>query len=140
MSPDLAQIEETIRAYYEAGRRRDFGKLSRLKASQGFSKFDDLPPLGRQGAGEALAYEELAFSSISDLQYEIRDLEIQPLSEDHALATFYLRLRGVVVENYTFEGRGVARESRVTMVLRRESGEWRILHLHASPMAGEKGV
>jgi hypothetical protein len=47
-----------------------------------------------------------------------RDLRIEKLSEDVALVTFHI------------EGGNVL--DRRTLVMKRESGEWKIAHIHAS--------
>ena len=47
-----------------------------------------------------------------------RDLRIEKLSEDVALVTFHIEDRNVL--------------ERRTLVMKRESGEWKIAHIHAS--------
>ena len=57
-----------------------------------------------------------------------------------AIATFYLRYKGVFVNDYSFEGSTVSGRSRVTMVVAKFGDDWRIVHHHASrfPDAGER--
>jgi ketosteroid isomerase-like protein len=126
------EVESTLHSVFEAGRRGDFTTLARLHAQDArFSKFSDTPPLRRLTADEAQMHEELAFASLSDFHYHIRDLKVDVLG-DLAVATFYLDYGGVLVNNYTFEGRTLEVQNRATVVLERHDGKWRILHEHFS--------
>ena len=132
---NLSSEEEVRTAVYqvfEAGKNKDFGLLARVHADEPrFSKFDDHPPYGRQNAREAYMYEEAAFASLSDYEYDIRDLRID-IFERIAIATFVLDYRGIMVNNTTFAGESIHGTSRVTMVFQRKGNEWLIVHEHLS--------
>ncbi|MBI4257939.1 MAG: nuclear transport factor 2 family protein [Thaumarchaeota archaeon] len=129
---DVDQITQLITTLFEAGKRRDFALIAGLHSDDDrFSKFDDSPPYRKQNYGEALMHEEAAFAGISDYHYAIQDLKIEVFGET-ALATFYLKYGGVVVDSYSFRGQSVEVESRVSMVLRKKPQGWVIFHEHFS--------
>jgi ketosteroid isomerase-like protein len=129
---DRRDVENVIRAFYEAGKNKDLPSLADFHAPAGvFSKFDENPPYTRQKSDEAFVYEQAAFANISDYNYKIDDLRIDLLG-DAAVATFYLTYTGMFVNDYSFEGSPVGSWVRVTMVLARTSRGWRIAHEHLS--------
>jgi ketosteroid isomerase-like protein len=126
------EVEEVIRAFFEAGKNKDLPSLSDFHAPANvFSKFDENPPYTRQNSEEAFVYEQASFANISDYNYKIDDLKIDLLG-DAAVATFYLTYGGMFVNDYSFEGSPVGSRVRVTMVLARTSRGWRIAHEHLS--------
>ena len=129
---EVEEVRRVVVEAFEAGRLRDFGVLARLHWNDAaFAKFDDSPPFRRQGYREAVMHEEAAFAGIGDYHYELEDLEIHVFGEV-ALATFYVKYGGVVVDNYSFRGQTFEAESRVSMVLVQRGGGWLILHEHLS--------
>lgn len=121
-----------INAFFEAGKNKDLGALADLHASREiFSKFDENPPYTRQNSQEAFVYEQAAFASISDYEYQIDDLRID-LVGSVAVATFYLTYKGMFVNDYSFEGTPVSSRARVTMVLNQTERGWKIAHEHFS--------
>jgi ketosteroid isomerase-like protein len=76
-------------------------------------------------------YEQASFANISDYSYEIENLRIDLIAET-AVATFYLNYKGMIVNDYSFEGRTVASKARVTMVLAKFQKQWKIVHSHFS--------
>ena len=129
---DRKDIEAFIHAFFEAGKAKDFSALAGFHAPRGqFTKFDENPPYTRQNSEEAFVYEQAAFANISDYSYSIEDLRIDLLG-DAAVATYYLTYSGMFVNDYSFEGSPVRAKSRVTMVLARTPGGWRVAHDHFS--------
>lgn len=125
-------VEAVIVAFFEAGKDKDLPSLSAFHAApERFSKFDENPPYTRQNSEEAFVHEQAAFANISDYSYVIEGLRID-LFEGTAVATFYLTYKGIFVNDYSFEGSPVGSRARVTMVLTREGGNWKIAHEHLS--------
>ncbi len=126
------EVEAVIHAFFEAGKNKELTTISGFHSpTEFFTKFDESPPYTRQNSEEAFIYEQAAFANISDYEYQVEDPRIDLIGET-AIATFYLSYKGVFVNNYSFEGRTVGSRSRVTMVLAKFSGEWRIAHAHFS--------
>lgn len=122
--------------FFEAGKNKDLGALHKFHSpSYVFTKFDENPPYTRQDSEEAFVYEQASFANISDYSYEVENLRID-LIEQAAIATFYLKFKGIFVNDYSFEGRTVAARSRVTMVLAKFQNEWKIVHSHFSSIPG----
>lgn len=126
------EVSAVIFAFFEAGKNKDLGSLGGFHSSHdSFTKFDENPPYTRQNSQEAFVYEQAAFANISDYEYHIDDLRIDMLGSV-AIATFYLAYKGMFVNDYSFEGTPVSSRARVTMVLSRSGGAWRIAHEHLS--------
>ncbi|MDA4121701.1 MAG: nuclear transport factor 2 family protein [Thaumarchaeota archaeon] len=125
------EVEAFIVSFFEAGKEKDLTTLMDFHSPSGFSKFDDNPPFTRQNSEDAFVHEQAAFANISDYQYELADLKVE-LIGGVAIATFYLTYKGVFVNDYSFEGSTVGSKSRVTMVLARYRGQWRMVHEHFS--------
>jgi ketosteroid isomerase-like protein len=126
------QVEAVIYAFFEAGKNKDLSSLSDFHSSrETFTKFDENPPYTRQNSDEAFVYEQAAFANISDYSYEIESLRID-LEGTTAVATFYLKYKGMFVNDYSFEGSPVNSRDRVTMVLSKTERGWRIMHEHFS--------
>lgn len=136
------EVEAIIRRFFDVGRHKDLTSLMEFHSPpQIFSKFDENPPYTRQSSNEAFIYEQAAFANISDYEYTLDDLRIDLIGET-AIATFYLTYKGVFVNNYSFEGMTVGSRSRVTMVLARFGGRWKMVHEHFStfPDISAKGT
>jgi ketosteroid isomerase-like protein len=126
------EVAAVIYAYFEAGKNKDLVSLAKFHSpADVFTKFDDVPPFTRQGSGEAFVLEQASFANISDYEYKIMELRID-LIGGAALATFYLDYTGMFVNDYSFEGRTVGSRSRVSMLLARFDGSWRMVHEHLS--------
>lgn len=129
---DKKSVEAVIVAFFEAGKNKDLPRLSGFHASADrFTKFDESPPYTRQNSEEAFVHEQAAFANISDYDYKMDNLRVD-LFEDVAVATFYLTYKGMFVNDYSFEGSPVGSRARVTMVLARTPGGWKIAHEHLS--------
>ena len=139
LEKDRKDVEGLIRSFFDAGKNKDLSALAEFHASrERFTKFDENPPYTRQNSDEAFVYEQAAFANISDYNYSIEDLRIDVLGEV-AVATFYLAYSGMFVNDYSFEGSPVGSRARVTMVLVREEGRWKIAHEHLSRFPDWKG-
>lgn len=126
------EAEVVIYAFFEAGKNKELTAILGFHSPpEVFTKFDESPPYTRQNSEDAFIYEQAAFANISDYQYKVDDLRID-LIGGAAVATFYLSYKGVFVNDYSFEGRTVGSKSRVTMVLAKFDGQWRIAHAHFS--------
>jgi ketosteroid isomerase-like protein len=126
------EVASVVHAFFEAGKNKDLTSLTRFHSpADHFTKFDDVPPYTRQGSDEAYVFEQASFANISDYSYQVEDLRID-LIEGVAIATFYLGYTGMFVNDYSFEGRTVSSRSRVTMILARFDGSWKIVHEHFS--------
>ncbi len=130
------EVAAAVHSFFEAGKNGDLSSLMRMHGpSDIFTKFGDVPPYTRQGSEEAFAYEQASFANMSDYRYQLDDLRID-LAGGLAIATFYLDERGMIVNDYSFEGRTVSTRSRVTMLLVKLDGSWRIIHEHFSSIPG----
>ena len=125
------RVEAVVYAFFEAGKNKDFPALAGLHAPGVFSKFDENPPFTRQGSQDAFVHEQAAFANISDYSYTLEDLRTDVLG-DVAVVTFHLSYSGIFVNDYTFEGSPVGSRDRVTMVLVKAGGGWKIAHEHFS--------
>ena len=129
---DKKDVEALIRAFFDAGKNKDFAALTGFHASRDrFTKFDENPPYTRQNSEEAFVYEQAAFANISDYAYSIDELRVDVLG-DVAIATFYLTYSGMFVNDYSFEGSPVRSKTRATMVLERTPKGWKVAHEHFS--------
>ncbi len=126
------EVASVVFGFFEAGKNKDLAVLNKFHSpSSVFTKFDEHPPYTRQDSEEAFVYEQASFANLSDYRYEIENLRIDLIGET-AVATFYLNYKGMFVNDYSFEGRTLAAKSRVTMVLAKFQGEWKIAHSHFS--------
>ncbi len=126
------EVAALIDSYFHVGKSKDIALLSQFLAPpQYFSKFDESAPYTRQSSDEAFMYEQARFANISDYEYKIEDLRIDVVGF-MAIATFYLNYTGVFVNDYAFEGSRVEGKSRVTMVIGKFGGSWKIVHEHVS--------
>jgi len=108
---------------------RDPRSIAALVDMEGYTKFDDWPPFERQGR-DALRREAGALRLLRDYEYETGDWSVTVLG-DTALASFTIRYRGAI-RDLKFDVR-----SRVTAVLVRREGVWRLTHEHWSRFPGE---
>jgi ketosteroid isomerase-like protein len=124
-------VSAFIESFFDAGKEKDLTSLMEFHSPAGFTKFDDNPPFTRQNSEEAFIHEQAAFANISDYQYKIEELWIDLVGET-AVATFYLTYNGVFINDYSFEGMTVGSRSRVTIVLAKFHGKWKMVHEHFS--------
>lgn len=125
----LVSHEEAIKAIViqriEGIRRKDPELIQKVIHKDGYTKFDDWPPFERQGM-DGLRREAEALKVLKEYSYEISDWRADLLDDNVALASFIIRYRGRIREiDFNIK-------SRVSMVLIRVEGEWKIAHEHWS--------
>ena len=126
------QVASLITTFFDAGKNKELPTLMDFHAPDAlFTKFDANPPYTRQSSEEAFVYEQATFANISDYEYNVEDLRID-LVGDVAIATFYVSVKGMFVNDYSFEGMTVGSRSRVTMVAAMMGGRWKFVHEHFS--------
>jgi hypothetical protein len=124
------EVYQTILQVLEWGRMGEMEKFVEAH-SQDYTRFSDLPPYTIQHRDLALRLKSSLFTELIDIQFQIREVEIQHYG-DIAVATYILDYSGVAVNGYTFEGKKLESSSRCTTVLKRESDRWVIVHEHLS--------
>ena len=77
-APPRRQVKNAIYRVFDAAKSRDFGVLAAMHYPNEdlFSKFDYSSPFKRQTISQALMHEEVAYSNITDINYNIEDLRI----------------------------------------------------------------
>ena len=126
---DQEQIVKVIQTFFETGKTKDFSVLGNIQVnSPEFSSFSDVPPYSLKGYTESIALEELRFSSISDYDYEIKNVKISIFGST-GVVTFVLNQKGLLVDNKAFTGQHITINGRATFVLIKEDA-WKIIHYH----------
>jgi ketosteroid isomerase-like protein len=125
-SPD-SLIRETIVRRLDGIKNKDENAVRSILDASRYSKFDDWPPWKRQDAETGLKNEFGAFKVLKDYSYDLADLKLD-LMGDTVCATFHFHYTGQM-RDQTFDV-----NSRVSIVLLKESGEWKIVHEHYSRM------
>jgi len=128
-----AQVLHTVVEALEAMRNKDPERLLTLHSSKSYTLFNDGPPSRLLHGEEALRLKLSLLSQVQDLTYEIRDPQVV-VYRDFAVAAYHLAMKGILVYQYRFEGRGWLRSTRCTTVMVREEGSWKIIHEHYSPL------
>ena len=129
---ETEQIIEIIEKFFEIGKTKNLAPLREIQLDDfSFSSFSDIPPYGLQDYTTTLALEELRFVSISDYDYEITNPKIS-IFGDCAVVAFELMQKGMLVDNKAFTGEHITINGRATFVLVKESGIWKITHIHLS--------
>ena len=74
---DKEEVLKVIQTFFETGKTKDFSVLGNIQLnSPEFSSFSDVPPYGLKSYSDSLVLEELKFASISDYDYEIKNVKI----------------------------------------------------------------
>ena len=127
--PDQEEIVNVIQTFFETGKTKDFSVLGDIQLnSPEFSSFSDVPPYGLKSYSDSLVLEELKFASISDYDYEIKNVKISIFGST-GVVTFVLNQKGMLVDNKAFTGQCITINGRATFVLIKED-TWKILHYH----------
>jgi len=126
-------VKEFLHQIFSIGKSKDLNSLRSIHDKMA-TKFNHTYPYHRMEYEEICLYEEMFFANVSDYEYNIRDLRIDMIDTDHAVVTFILEQKGIIVDDYSFTGRVMQDIARCTLVLRRdkESSRWVILHEHMS--------
>ena len=128
---DQEQIVRVIQTFFETGKTKDFSVLRGIQVnSPKFSSFSDVPPYSLKGYAESIALEELRFASISDYDYEIKNIKVTIL-ENTAILMCELMQKGMLVDNKAFTGEHIIINGRATFVLIKKEN-WKIIHYHLS--------
>jgi len=90
-----------------------------------YTKFDDWPPSRRQEHDEALSNEFSAFKVLTGYAYELRDFRSVVIGKI-AFATYTIHY------TITMNKQDYDITSRVTTVLKRSGGSWKVVHEHFS--------
>ena len=125
-SPDNL-IKDAIIRRLDGIKNRDEGAVRNIIDTSRYSKFDDWPPWTRQDAETGLKNEFGAFQVLKNYNYDLKDLKLDVIG-DAASATFHFHYTGEM-RDQSFDV-----NSRVTIILLREAGEWKIIHEHYSRM------
>ena len=130
---DVADVKATVLALYEALNSGDADGISKRRDAQG----DNFGPAG------GLLYEPPAGFTTEDdrsnqqalidagrkLNYQVQHLNVKVYG-NAAVATYYRTLSGTAADGTPLSGG----PDRVSMVLNKQNGQWKWIHLHASPL------
>jgi len=126
---DKEEVLKVIQTFFETGKTKDFSVLGNIQLnSPEFSSFSDVPPYGLKSYSDSLVLEELKFASISDYDYEIKNVKIS-IFGSIGVVTFVLNQKGMLVDNKAFTGQHITINGRATFVLIKEDA-WKIIHYH----------
>ena len=132
---DNEEIFKVIQTFFEIGRTKNFSVLRNIQLdSPEFSSFSDVPPYGLKSYSDSLVLEELKFASISDYDYEIKNVKISIFGST-GVVTFVLNQKGMLVDNKAFTGQHITINGRATFVVIKE-GTWKIIHYHLDKIPG----
>lgn len=128
---DKDEIAEIINIFFTAGKTKNLAPLSAIQLDDAkFSSYSDVPPLDLKDFATTFALQQLRFVSISDYEYELKNLRID-LFDNFAITTFLVKQTGMIVDNYSFRGEHLSMTSRASFVLVK-TAKWKIVHLHLS--------
>lgn len=128
---DKDEITEIINIFFTAGKTKNLAPLCAIQLDDAkFSSYSDVPPLDLKDFATTFALQQLRFVSISDYEYELKNLRID-LFDNFAIATFLVKQTGMIVDNYSFRGEHLSMTSRASFVLAK-TAKWKIVHLHLS--------
>ncbi|MGB9741014.1 MAG: YybH family protein [Candidatus Bathyarchaeales archaeon] len=108
----------------EGIKKKDAQSIADLVDKDRYTKFDDWPPFERQGL-DALNREAEALKVLKEYDYEISEWKVDVIN-NVAIASFIINYRGTIRDlNFNIK-------SRVTAVLAKSDGEWKLIHEHWS--------
>jgi ketosteroid isomerase-like protein len=133
-SIESLEIRNFIEKYFQLARSKEIEKIEEFLDPR-FTKFGDSPPYDRRDFGRALMLEQLHFTSLSDYDFKIENLNTE-LMGDVAVATFLLEVTGIIIDDYSFRGTSVNNKSRATIVLQKDKKQnWKMVHQHLSKLS-----
>ncbi|CUR51935.1 conserved protein of unknown function [Nitrosotalea devaniterrae] len=131
---DKEEILDIITTFFNAGKTKNVAPLSVIQLEDPrFSAYSDVPPFDLKDFATTTALEQLRFVSISDYDYELKNLRVD-LFDTFAVATFTVFQSGMIVDNYSFRGQHMTMNSRATFVLGKNP-KWKIVHLHLTKLS-----
>lgn len=132
---DKEEVLKVIQTFFDTGKTKNFSVLRNIQLdSPEFSSFSDVPPYSLKGYADSIVLEELRFSSISDYDYEIKNVKTSIFGST-GVVTFVIKQKGMLVDNKAFTGQYITLDGRATFVLIKE-GTWKIIHYHLDKISG----
>jgi hypothetical protein len=128
LTPEQKAVMDVVLKRIEAIKNRDPKTIEELVDKTLYTKFDDWPPFTRLEGENALNEEAKALKVLVKYEYEVSGWRIDVLG-DAAIASFYIAYSGRI-RRVDFDIR-----SRVSIVLLKRDGVWRIVHEHFSRIA-----
>ena len=125
------EVIKIIESFFDVGKTKNFSVLRDIQLNDSiFSSFSDVPPYDLKDYSTTIVLEELRFASISDYDYEIKNIKVTIL-ENTAILTCKLMQNGMLVDNKSFTGQHIIIDGRATFVLLKRKN-WKIIHYHLS--------
>ena len=125
------EVIKIIESFFDVGKTKNFSVLRDIQLNDSiFSSFSDVPPYDLKDYSTTIVLEELRFASISDYDYEIKNIKVTIL-ENTAILTCKLMQKGMLVDNKSFTGQHIIIDGRATFVLLKRKN-WKIIHYHLS--------
>ena len=125
------EVIKVIESFFDVGKTKNFSVLRDIQLNDSiFSSFSDVPPYDLKDYSTTIVLEELRFASISDYDYEIKNIKVTIL-ENTAILTCKLMQKGMLVDNKSFTGQHIIIDGRATFVLLKRKN-WKIMHYHLS--------
>ena len=125
------EVINVIENFFDVGKTKKFSVLRDIQLNDSmFSSFSDVPPYSLKDYSTTIALEELRFASISDYNYELKNIKVTIL-ENTAILTCEFIQNGILVDNKAFTGECIIINGRATFVLLKKVN-WKIIHYHLS--------
>ena len=125
------EVINVIENFFDVGKTKNFSVLRDIQLNDSmFSSFSDVPPYSLKDYSTTIALEELRFASISDYNYELKNIKVTIL-ENTAILTCEFIQNGMLVDNKAFTGEHIIINGRATFVLVKKEN-WKIIHYHLS--------
>ena len=125
------EVINVIENFFDVGKTKNFSVLRDIQLNDSmFSSFSDVPPYSLKDYSTTIALEELRFASISDYNYELKNIKVTIL-ENTAILTCEFIQKGMLVDNKAFTGEYIIINGRATFVLLKKEN-WKIIHYHLS--------
>ena len=125
------EVIKVIESFFDVGKTKNFSVLRDIQLNDSiFSSFSDVPPYDLKDYSTTIVLEELRFASISDYDYEIKNIKVTIL-ENTAILTCKLMQKGMLVDNKSFTGQHIIIDGRASFVLLKRKN-WKIIHYHLS--------
>ena len=125
------EVINVIENFFDVGKTKKFSVLRDIQLNDSmFSSFSDVPPYSLKDYSTTIALEELRFASISDYNYELKNIKVTIL-ENTAILTCEFIQKGMLVDNKAFTGEYIVINGRATFVLLKKEN-WKIIHYHLS--------
>ena len=125
------EVINVIENFFDVGKTKNFSVLRDIQLNDSmFSSFSDVPPYSLKDYSTTIALEELRFASISDYNYELKNIKVTILENTAILTCEFIQNR-MLVDNKAFTGEYIVINGRATFVLLKKEN-WKIIHYHLS--------